>query len=58
MSGHFLRASLPFLTAGVLLQSTGVCAETFEVPTMRRQGPGRFRSSRTAGRTCGPTETE
>ena len=31
MSGHFLRASLPFLTAGVLLQSTGVCAETFEV---------------------------
>ena len=31
MSGHFLRASLPFLTAGVLLQSAGAHAESFEV---------------------------
>ena len=31
MSGHFLRASLPFLTAGVLLQAAGARAETFEV---------------------------
>jgi len=31
MSGHFLRASLPFLTAGVLLQSAGARAESFEV---------------------------
>ena len=31
MSGHFLRASLPFLTAGVLLQSAAAGAESFEV---------------------------
>ena len=31
MSGHFRRASLPLLAAGVLLQSAGVRAESFEV---------------------------